>query len=402
MEIKCCNALNINMAVCAVVLCFVCSTSARAFSDYYPEPNPPIIIAEDAGIDYKVYLLNDPSTMTEWTFHKTSDGTHPDGNEQQMMWLMNQARSDPEQEGIWLSDTGDFNVAQAINYFDVDVDLLKSEFAGYEIKPPAAFDNRLYEAAKVHSEDLIAREAQDHNNQFTRVSDAGFVYRSGRGNVFSYAKTALYAHAAFNIDWGYGSGGMQDGRGHRMAIMSVDGDYTNVGLATVPSNNAVGPLVVTGNYFRANTSVENHYNIFIVGTVWEDSNNNNIYDPGEGIGDVPVVPDQGSFFAITSDSGGYAIPITANGAYQVEFQLPGQSSVSIKTVTIADQSELCDYILGETLPSGDMDLDGDVDGVDVDLFVDAFENSSPEADINQSGGVDSEDLYMFANYFGSP
>ena len=36
----------------------------------------------------------------EWTFHKTSNGCHPDGNEQAMMWLMNRARSNPEREGI--------------------------------------------------------------------------------------------------------------------------------------------------------------------------------------------------------------------------------------------------------------------------------------------------------------
>ena len=36
----------------------------------------------------------------------------------------------------------------AINHWGVDLDLLLYEFAGYDPKPPAAFDVRLYRAAK--------------------------------------------------------------------------------------------------------------------------------------------------------------------------------------------------------------------------------------------------------------
>jgi len=114
---------------------------------------------------------------------------------------------------------------------------LKNEFA--------ALDIHLYEAAHVHSLDLIARDAQDHNQQFQQVQDARFHYTAARGNVFSYGKSGLNAHAAFNIDWGGNDGtGMQAGRGHRKAIMSVDGDYTNVGIAAVTESDDtrnVGP-----------------------------------------------------------------------------------------------------------------------------------------------------------------
>ena len=143
---------------------------------------------------------------------------------------------------------------------------------------------RLFYAAEAHSDDLIFRDAQDHIGQFDRVTDAGFSFTSARGCVFSFAKSALYAHAGFNIDWGYGdSTGMQPGRGHRMALMSDDGNYTNVGLAAVSesdSSTQVGPLVVMGNYCQANTSATDHYNRFLAGTVWTDSNDNGLYDPG--------------------------------------------------------------------------------------------------------------------------
>lgn len=201
-----------------------------------------------------------------------------------------------------------------------------------------------YNAAKLHSDDLIARDAQDHINQFERVLDAGFFYMQARGNVFSYTKDAVYGHAGFNMDWGYGTGGMQDGRGHRMAIMSIDGDYSNVGLAIVPvsgSATTIGPLVTTGNYCSANTLQSNHYNRFLVGTVWNDINENERYDPGEGAGNVTVMPDSGTYYAITSDSGGYAIPISSAGTYRVTFS---GTQDAIRDVTVENESVLLDLI----------------------------------------------------------
>jgi len=291
---------------------------------------------------------------TEWTLHKTADGVHPDGNEQEMIWFMNDARANPAAEGVWLATSNESDIANGRNYFNVDVGLLQSEFSGYAAKPPAAFDLRLYNAAKAHSEYLISSNDQDHDGQFQRITDAGFSYTSGRGNVFSYAYSALYAHAAFNIDWGTDNppdgDGMQDGRGHRMAIMSVDGAYTNVGIAMVADNdpnNDVGPLVTTGNYVGANTGQSDHFNRFIVGTVWEDLNENGRYDAGEGRGGVTVMPDSGTYYAVTGDSGGYAIPVNA-GSYQVSFSGSGMMT-GHHSVTVGADSALLDHMAEDAL-----------------------------------------------------
>ncbi|MEZ4663139.1 MAG: hypothetical protein R2911_36790 [Caldilineaceae bacterium] len=77
---------------------------------------------------------------------------------------------------------------------------------------------------------------------------------------------------------------MQNGRGHRMGIMALDGNYTNAGIAIVAEDNPntqVGPYVATANYAEA-ADKPDHYNQFIVGTVWSDDNANQQYDPGEG------------------------------------------------------------------------------------------------------------------------
>jgi hypothetical protein len=282
----------------------------------------------------------------EWAFHKTADGLHPDGREQQVMWLMNRARTNPPAEGYWLATSTDPDIADGRDWFGVNKTVLQNEFNGYLAKPPAAFDVRLYNAAKAHSDDLIARDAQDHTGQFARVDTAGFKYWAIRGNVFVWADNSLNAHGAWNIDWGSGTvDGMQTTRGHRKAIMSLDGDYTNVGVALVYENNpatSVGPFVSTGNYCKANTSYPDHYNQFIVGTVWRDLNGNNRYDPGEGIGGVTVRPSAGTYYAVTSAAGGYAIPVTmAPGTYPVTF---AGGAGGTKSVTIGSGSALLDLL----------------------------------------------------------
>ena len=171
-----------------------------------PEPNPPRIEEADRTSPELLGNATPRSTtiMVEWTYHKTMDNEHPDDIEQQLLWLTNRARANPSQEGQWLKTVDDPYIDMARSYFEVNLALLQDEFASYAVKPPAAFDVRLYNAAKAHSEDLIQRDAQDHNQQFDHIDAAGFVYSQVRGIVFSYAYTALYGHAAFNIDWGVG------------------------------------------------------------------------------------------------------------------------------------------------------------------------------------------------------
>ena len=329
-------------------------------AEEFPEPDPPKI---DLGMPEGVSTpngLTEGMPSAEWTFHKTADDAHPDGNEQQFIWLMNRARANPTQEGVWLATMDDPQVDSARDYFAVDLQLLQDEFAGYGVKPPAAFDVRLYNAAQEHSQYLISIDAQNHDGQFDRIDGSGFKYTSARGSVFSYSETALYGHAAFNIDWGYSSdgSGMQDGRGHRKAIMSIDGNYTNVGIAAVPESDAgtaVGPLVVTGNYCYANANYSDHYNRFLVGTVWEDGDGDSMYDPGEGIGGVTVMPDQGTYYAVTGSGGGYAIPVLSAGSYQVTLSGLGIPGGSVSTASVGTESVLLDFIV---VTISDTDGDG--------------------------------------------
>lgn len=315
----------------------------RALPAEFPAPDPPRLEGVRSAPEAEGLFPRAPGT--EWVLHRSADGMHPDANEQELLWLMNHARQDPAAEGAWLATSSDPDIAFGRTYFGVDVDLLEQELAAFSPEPPAAFDRRLYEASLAHSLDLIARDAQDHVGQIELVLSSGFEHAGGRFSVFSYADSALNDHAALNIDWGPGDGtGMQPGRGHRLAIM---GDYDNVGLALVPDSSgatSVGPLVFSGAYMYADTGAPDHFGRFLVGTVWGDLNANTRYDAGEGLSGVTVRPNLGAYYAVTSLGGGYAIPITASGSYQVSFTGDSIGSYQ-RPVSLGADSELLDLVV---------------------------------------------------------
>ena len=288
--------------------------------------------------------------LLEWTAHKTDDGLHPDAHEQKLVWLMNRARQDPTAEGIWLAESTDPDVAIGRDYFGVDPDMIKTDFAALSPKPPAAFDAQLYEASRLHSVDMMERNSQDHDGQFDKINASGFNMSGGRVSVFAYGDSALNVHAALNIDWGFTSTGVQDPPGHRFAIMGVlfpgaQNELSNVGFAMVPNNDPttdMGPFVFSGAYLSGGGG---EYNRFIVGTVFHDANENQIYDEGEGLEGVHVIPDSGYYFAITGEAGGYAIPVIDPGTFNVSFGCGSLSTAETKTITLDEDSVLLDHIV---------------------------------------------------------
>lgn len=287
---------------------------------------------------------------TEWRFHKTADGSHPTAAEQQLLWLLNRARSDPPAEGAFLAATGDETTEFAIDYFQVDVARMRREFSAIAPKSPAAFDSRLYEASRQHSEFMASNDVQTHDGQIERVNNNGFSWSAIRLNVFAYADNPIYCHASLNIDIGgpASEGGMQAGRGHRMGIMSSDPALpalSNVGFAFVPENNnstEVGPNIFSGAYASAQENSADSFNRFVVGTVWNDLNRNGRYDEGEGLNGVRVQLEPGAWHAVTGAAGGYAIPVITPGTYRVTFSGGTFPGSFVRSLTVGEVSVLSD------------------------------------------------------------
>lgn len=285
------------------------------------------------------------SYIIEAALHSIGD---PTGLEQQNLEFINRARASASAEAVRLRDTTAADVIGAMQFFNVDKALLIEQFATLaETVQPLAFNAKLLATARLHSRDMFENAFQGHvssanpippnlagDTLTARLNRQGYAYQTAGENVYSYAKNTWHAHAGFNIDWGSGSGGsiggMQNPPGHRLSIHN--GNYREIGIGIVEgSNGPVGPMLLTQNF---GTSSDGNQPL-ITGVAWDDLNSNGFYDPGEGLSGIEVSLDGERFKAVTSTSGGYAVPVFRNGDFLVTFSSDNTPTFQ-KTVTVVD------------------------------------------------------------------
>jgi hypothetical protein len=276
-----------------------------------------------------------------------------------MLEWINRLRTDPAGEFdrlIWSTSpviSPIPGVALAINYFGVDLSRLRAELSALTPAPPLAWNSALNDAAQSHNAAMIAADLQSHQvpgepDLGQRIASAGYsAFTRVAENVYAYAESVAYAHAGFVIDWGPGSFGMQDPRGHRDTLMNPA--LREVGIAlTAESNPAtrVGPLVVTQNFgARANQP-----HAFLLGVAFQDTDRDSFYDAGEGLGGLTVraVGTAGTFVTTTTDAGGYQMPLPP-GSYTVTFAGSTLPSPVVRSITVGSQNVKLDL----RQPAGD-------------------------------------------------
>ncbi len=271
---------------------------------------------------------------------------NPTDKEQYMLELINRGRANPLAEIKRIIAENDPDVRSAMETYKISVSHLIEEFSSYKPVPPLAFNTELMLAAHRHDEDMLENDFQGHigsdgSTLKDRLEAVGYEYKAAGENVFAYAKSVEHGHAAFWIDWGV------EDLGHRKNELDlIDGsDFREIGIAILAENlpgTSVGPLVIAENFGRSYSGV-----VFITGVVYRDVNNNDFYDAGEGLSEVTVMPDHGTYYAITSSSGGYAIPVIINsGKYELRIirsDLPELRS----SVTILGENVKQDFKLGD-------------------------------------------------------
>jgi len=262
----------------------------------------------------------------------------PTDEEQLAVEFINRARANPVAEADRLAATTDPDVRNAIEQFSVDLALMRSQFATLEVAAPLSIHPALTDAARRHSQDMFQNGFQGHtgtdgSSSGDRVRAAGYDWIRVGENVYAHALSPWHAHAGFNIDWGNGPGGMQTPPGHRLSIHNTG--FREIGVGVVlGTKGPVGPQLVTHELAsRASLSP------FITGVAYYDLNGNQFYDLGEGLGGVRVVVDGATAEARTARSGGYSVPVPANGPYEVRFQLPGLPDV-VTNVTVAGDANV--------------------------------------------------------------
>ena len=249
------------------------------------------------------------------------DSGDPTPAEQYLLERINAARANPAAEGEMLASApnGDPNIAVNYKHYGVDVNTIRSQFAGYSVRPPLAMNKILAGTARAHSLDQANSGVQSHvgsdgRTLQQRIVGAGYQWALMAENVYAYSLNPFYGHVGLNADWGVSD------LGHRYNIMSCNPDderynaAKEVGISVV---NAVakkdaqkipfGPLVVTQDF----GAPSDRSKAFLVGVVYDDRNGNGQYDAGEGLGGVGIVPDAGDFYAVTGGAGGFTVPLPA-------------------------------------------------------------------------------------------
>jgi hypothetical protein len=267
---------------------------------------------------------------------------NPTPEEQFYLELINRARANPTAEGVRLATTTDPDVVAARNFFGVDLAMLQAEFAALPARPPLALSAPLTVAARTHTDDQYTNAFQGHtstngNTLSQRVNATGYSWTSLGENVFSYAVSVWQGHAGFQIDWGNGgTGGMQIGRGHRA---NIHGNFREVGIGVRLGSNTVagrtvGPQLVTQDFASSSQ-------VFVTGVAYYDLDGDNFYTPGEGVGGLTVEVTGSSYYAITTASGGYAVPIpSATTTRTVTFDGSGITQTSTANCTAGQNTKV--------------------------------------------------------------
>ncbi len=270
----------------------------------------------------------------------------PTPEEQLMLEYINRARANPTEEGIRLMDTPDGAVQSAYSYFGIDKQKTKQAFTTYPQRPPLAFHPALIEASRNHSQDMDEKNFQGHTSSNgdqvgQRYAKVGYSSMGMYGeNVAAYTESVWHGHCGLNVDWGEEN---QRVLGHRSNIMNFgNGVYTEIGVGILFNGKGlmqghVGPYVVTQNFGTRTQK-------YILGVVYIDKNNNGFYDIGEGVAGVKVTPSRGSYHAVSSTSGGYAIPYSGNGSVTIVANGGGLPAEIRKTVELVGDNVKVDFV----------------------------------------------------------
>ncbi|MEL7039575.1 MAG: CAP domain-containing protein [Cyanobacteria bacterium J06592_8] len=326
----------------------------------------------------------------------------PSALEQEMIEMINRMRLDPASELPRLINSSDPNVNSAIDFFNVDINVLENQWSSLSAVSPLAWSDTLKDVATGNNNYQVSIDNTAHAPNFgQRLTDAGYSFSNGGENAFAKSQSVFYGHAAFAIDWGFTPTGIQNPPGHRNSIMSSN--FRELGIEIRPENNAstaVGPLVMTqnfGNRFALNGKS------YLLGVIYDDqTTDDDFYTPGEGLDNVTVtaVDQSNSSNTVTStnwSSGGYQLLLDP-GTYEVTFSGDldgdGQSDDSYtETVTMSSDNvkldlatdQLANNITTPDQPQTPEDTDNQTN--------DQTEDQTPEP--NQEdviSGVDLENL----------
>lgn len=216
-------------------------------------------------------------------------------------------------------------------------------------RPPLAMSSTLLGIAQAHSEDMYNLNYFSHNDPngttpFDRMINAGYDYvRAGENMAAGTDATAAELEDLMMVDAG------TPGRPHRVNLLDLINPYpcsnppcvySEVGIGyyggATPNGDGFTSLITEDFGAAANARP------LLLGVVYDDRTHNNFYDISEGIAGVTITPSSGSYYAVSSSSGGYVFPIAASGTITVTASGPGFGPIT-KTVTLTGANIKLDF-----------------------------------------------------------
>jgi hypothetical protein len=220
-------------------------------------------------------------------------------------------------------------------------------------KQPLAFNPHLLDSARQHSQWMLDRDVFSHveddgSTPQDRMQKAGYIFSGAWANGENIAYTGvtgtldlgaaiLQNHQNLFVDAGVG------GRGHRVNLL--DADFREIGIGVEEGvfssqGTAFNTAMITQDFGATGTDPA----AFLVGVVYRDLDGNGFYSPGEGLVGVRVTPSQGTYYAVTSASGGYAIPLgTTSGTLAITISQGSLAAPITKTVALTGQNVKLDF-----------------------------------------------------------
>ena len=232
------------------------------------------------------------------------DQGDPIDGEQYILELINRARSDPWAEGIRLG-----------------IDIQEGLSEPVVPMPPLTMNADLLEVARAHSEDMYTRDYYDHYTPegvapWERVSASDYAGAFNFEAIFSYYGNTIDSVNAFELVYEV----WMTEPMHRGGLLGLEWS----------SGNEAG-IGIYSDKITFDIGVSWDIDTFITGVVYDDLDGDNFYDPGEGLSGVTVMPSMGEYYAVTSSSGGYAIPVLIEGTYELTASGDGVGDPVVKS-----------------------------------------------------------------------
>jgi Cysteine-rich secretory protein family len=273
----------------------------------------------------------------------------PTAHEQYQLEVINRARANPLAEvarlsGVTWGDTGAPR-SPSLN------EGLAPGTISTAAKPPLAFSPKLIKSARDYSNLCLSANGWGHNFGGTtpgsRMTAAGYAFTgtwSYAENIAWSGSTGAYPITVPVVDYLYEIlfvDGDVPGRGHRINLMDAGTKEIGIGLGTGANYKGGGSGTGYNAAFVTQDFAVSSGNSFLTGVVFKDSDGNDFYSPGEGIGGVTVtaVPaGGGSNQAVSTwSSGGYTLQL-APGTYNVsaagDFGTVNMGGISISSANV--------------------------------------------------------------------